>query len=63
MKRKRRFRSNKDHIRTDHNIARSLGRTVEELYDSTTPHSLMRWRSLALVEYEERRDAGQSDEG
>lgn len=60
-KRKRRFRANKEHIRTDHNIARSLGRTVEELYDTTTPHSLMRWRALALVEYEEKRDAMQSE--
>lgn len=34
-------------------IARSLSRTVEELYDTTTPKSLMRWRVLAEVELDE----------
>lgn len=50
-----RFRKNRDHLRTDHLIARDLSRTVEELYETTTPHSLMRWRALYTVENDERR--------
>lgn len=49
-----RFRENKNGIRTDHVIARKLTRTVEELYDTTTPHALMRWRALETVENEDR---------